>query len=78
MRTSPRLFTLTSVDDEYEIFMVGIDMGDEAITYRPRLDGDKSHFGVHTSAEMALKTYRVVADIQLIWDDERLAKALAG
>jgi hypothetical protein len=30
MRTGPRLFTLASVDDEHEIYMVGIDMGDQA------------------------------------------------
>jgi hypothetical protein len=28
-------------------YLVGIDMGDEAITYRPALEGDKSIFGVH-------------------------------
>jgi hypothetical protein len=78
MRTAPRLFTLVSVDDEYQIYMVGIDMGDEAITYRPALDGDKRHFGVHSSAESALRAYRLITDVRIIWDDERLAKALEG
>jgi hypothetical protein len=77
MKSGPRLFTLTSAEDEYEIYMVGIDMGDEAIVYRRALQGEKSHFGVHTSAESALKLYSRVTDLQLVWDDVRLLKALS-
>ncbi|MCU1681698.1 MAG: hypothetical protein JWQ81_2437 [Amycolatopsis sp.] len=77
MKTGPRLFTLTSADNEYDIYLVGIDMGDEAIVYRRALDGEKSHFGIHNSAEEALRTYRLAIDLQLIWDDVRLLKALS-
>jgi hypothetical protein len=76
-KTGPRLFTLTSADNEYDIYLVGIDMGDEAIVYRRALDGEKSHFGIHNSAEEALRAYRLVTDRQLIWDDVRLLKALS-
>lgn len=77
MKTGPRLFTLTSTENEYDIYLVGIDMGDEAIVYRRALQGEQSHFGVHTSAEQALKIYSLVTDLQLIWDDVRLLKALS-
>lgn len=77
MKSGPRMFTLTSAEDEYEIYMVGIDMGDEAIVYRPALQGDKSHFGVHSSAETALKFYSMATELQLVWDDVRLLKALS-
>jgi hypothetical protein len=78
MLTWPRLFTLASIDDEHQIYLVGIDLGDQAITYRPALDGDKSQFGVHPSAESALQVYRRVGDLQLIWEDDRLARTSAG
>jgi hypothetical protein len=78
MPTWPRLFTLASIDDEYQIYLVGIDLGDQAITYRPALDGDKSQFGVHPSAESALRVYRRVGDLQLIWEDDRLTRTSAG
>jgi hypothetical protein len=69
MRTGPRLFTLASVDDKYEIYMVGIAWATSEPT-GPRW----SHIGVHPSAESALPVYRRVGDLQLIWDDDRLAR----
>jgi hypothetical protein len=78
MLSAPRLFSLVSVENEYEIYLVGIDMGDEAITYRPAFDGRGSQFGVHSSAEAALKIHRMIADLRLIWNDDHPTKALAS
>ncbi|WP_116050075.1 hypothetical protein [Amycolatopsis palatopharyngis] len=64
MRCRPRLFTLVNPENDQDVFAVGIDMGDEAITYRPR-----DQFGVHESAKAALRLYSVITEVRLEWDD---------
>lgn len=70
MDAHPRLFLLVNPENHEQIFAVGVDMGDEAITYR-RDQEDRPQFGLYGSRARAHRYYnRFVVELDLIWADE--------
>lgn len=65
MNTRPRAFSLVNPADKREVFAVGIDLGDEAVTYRER-----NQFGLHTSARSALALFSKITELRLVWADD--------
>lgn len=68
----PRLFTLVSTEDDSLIYAVGIDLGDEAVTYRRDPVTGNTVFHLHASAEGAHRVLNRVTPLTLCWDDEWL------
>lgn len=68
----PQAFSLVNPDNKHEIFAVGLELGDEAVTYR-----DGNQFGTHSSAFSALLLYSKITELRLVWtedwDDEPIA-----
>lgn len=65
MNARPRVFNLVNPEDKYEVFAIGIDLGDEAVTYR-----EGNRFGVHNSAEGALRLFSKITELRLIWEED--------
>jgi|GEM_PF-6088410 len=65
MSTHARIFRLVNPVDKLEVFAIGIEMADQAITYR-----EGNQFGVHTSAETARLLFSKITELRLIWDDD--------
>lgn len=65
MNRRPRIFNLVNPENKLEIFAIGIDMGDEAVTYR-----EGNRFGVHSSAGGALRLFSRITELRLIWEED--------
>lgn len=65
METQPRIFRLVNPANKLDLFAIGIDMGDQAITYRW-----SRQFGVHSSAETARLIFGKITELRLIWEED--------
>jgi hypothetical protein len=67
-----KLFTLVKAGDATQIFAWGMeissDTGTEAVVYRHDPDTGRSNTGVHGSAESALRIWRRIAPMDLVWE----------
>lgn len=73
MQQQPRLFMLVSAEDENAIYAVGVDFGDEAVTFRLDPQTRQSQFGRHESPQSAHAIFDRLHCLELRWPDrERL------
>ena len=65
MEAQPRIFRMVNPENKQDLFAIGIDMGDQAITYRWC-----RQFGMHASAETARLIFSRITDLRLIWEED--------
>jgi hypothetical protein len=69
-----RLFTLVSKEYDDSVFAWGMEITSpsetEAVVYRKNPVTKQTFFGVHATADAALRRYGRVHDLRLRWEDE--------
>lgn len=69
-----RLFTLVDAENELQVFAWGMEISTaydrEAIIYSRDPTTNQTFFGLHTTAESALKRYGKRRQLRLVWEDE--------
>jgi hypothetical protein len=68
-----RLFTLVSKKHEGKVFAWGMEITSpretEAVIYRKNPVTKQTFFGVHTTADAALRRYSRIHELRLVWED---------
>lgn len=68
-------FSLVSAEDPDKVFAYGIDIellsGREVVVFR-RDPGGQAMFGIHQSAESALRRYNLITPLELVWETDCL------
>ncbi len=68
-----RLFTLVNADNENQVFAWGMEISTrddrEAVIYRRNPVTNQTFFGVHSTAESALRRYGSTCQLRLVWED---------
>lgn len=69
-----RLFTLVNAENEMQVFAWGMEISTahdrEAVIYRRNPANNQTFFGVHATAESALRRYGKRRQLRLVWEDE--------
>ena len=73
MDARPRIFNLVNPENKLEVFAVGMDLGDEAVTYR-----QGNRFGVHRSVDSAYALFSKITELRLIWEEDFEDAEIAG
>jgi hypothetical protein len=70
MYQQPRLFVLVDAGNENAIYAVGVDLGDEAVTFRRDPQSSRSQFGRHESPQSAHAIFNRLHCLELQWPDK--------